>query len=50
MEELLEDISFQERENGVCCSGTSPELLKLQVGWGTFRGGGGQDVRERADR
>ena len=47
MEELLEDISFQEGENGVCCSGTSPELLKLQVGWGTFRGGGRQDVREQ---
>ena len=40
MEELLEDISFQEGENGVCCSGTSPELFKLQVAGEPFVGEG----------
>jgi len=46
VEELLEDINFQEGENGVCCSGTSPELLKQRVGWGAVSGGGGQDMRD----
>ena len=46
VEELLEDINFQEGENGVCCSSTRPELLKQRVGWGTVSGGGGQDMRD----
>ena len=56
VEELLEDISFQEEENGVCCYGTSPEMLKLRVSWGAisgragrFSGEEGQDNRETLD-
>ena len=46
MEELLEDINFQEGENGVCRCRTSLKLLKQRVGWGTVSGGGGQDIRD----
>ena len=47
MEELLEDISFQERENRVGCSGTSPEWFKLRVGWVPSSVGGGKTLEKQ---